>query len=218
METSLEVKESSQSIFACSPQDTILFATKIANALAPVVDRQNMYVLIQGKKYVKVEAWLTLGAMVGITPRESEVKELPDGSFEARVDLLNQSGRVVGGASALCGIEEPRWKKADRFSRRSMAVTRATAKAYRIAFSWVILLAGYQPTPAEEMEHVEIREERNKVHEPRGFNPENPTHVAKVSNALEEAKIPGELWQSIMEQMRGRGFAELGDVVARFVT
>jgi hypothetical protein len=32
-----------------------------------------------------------------------------------------------------------------------MAVTRATGKAYRLAFSWIMNLAGYEVTPAEEM-------------------------------------------------------------------
>lgn len=34
---------------------------------------------------------------------------------------------------------------------RSMAVTRATGKAFRLGFSWVMVMAGYSPTPAEEM-------------------------------------------------------------------
>jgi hypothetical protein len=36
-----------------------------------------------------------------------------------------------------------------------MAITRATAKACRIAFSWVMALSGYETTPAEEMDGVE---------------------------------------------------------------
>ncbi|MBK8185727.1 MAG: hypothetical protein IPK63_23660 [Candidatus Competibacteraceae bacterium] len=32
-----------------------------------------------------------------------------------------------------------------------MAQTRATGKACRLAFSWIMSLAGYEPTPAEEM-------------------------------------------------------------------
>lgn len=37
------------------------------------------------------------------------------------------------------------------FQLRSMAQTRAGAKAMRNALSWVVVLAGYRPTPAEEM-------------------------------------------------------------------
>lgn len=37
------------------------------------------------------------------------------------------------------------------FQLRSMAQTRAHAKAMKSVFSWVVVLAGYQPTPAEEL-------------------------------------------------------------------
>ena len=37
------------------------------------------------------------------------------------------------------------------FQLRSMAQTRAQAKALRNCLSWVVVLAGYRPTPAEEM-------------------------------------------------------------------
>lgn len=146
------LQRAGSSIFLSTPKETVAFATELANVLKPVIEGQGMYSLIQGKKHVKVEGWLTLGAMLGILPRETGVTELPDGSFEAHVDLVNSAtGTVVGGASAICGIEEKRWANAERYARRSMAVTRATVKSYRIAFSWIIQLAGYSPTPEEEM-------------------------------------------------------------------
>ena len=37
------------------------------------------------------------------------------------------------------------------FQIASMAQTRAVSKAFRLALSWVMTLAGYEPTPAEEM-------------------------------------------------------------------
>ena len=40
------------------------------------------------------------------------------------------------------------------FQLRSMAQTRAGAKALRNALAWVVVLAGYKPTPAEEMMEV----------------------------------------------------------------
>ena len=39
-----------------------------------------------------------------------------------------------------------------QFQLRSMAQTRAGAKALRNALGWVVVLAGYKPTPAEEMD------------------------------------------------------------------
>lgn len=40
------------------------------------------------------------------------------------------------------------------FQLRSMAQTRAGAKAMRQALSWVVVLAGFKPTPAEELDGV----------------------------------------------------------------
>ena len=55
-------------------------------------------------------------------------------------------------------MDETKWAKGPDYARRSMAATRATSKACRLAFSWVMVLAGFQPTPAEEM--IGIVEER----------------------------------------------------------
>jgi hypothetical protein len=41
--------------------------------------------------------------------------------------------------------------KKPMFQLRSMAATRAEAKALKGVFSWVVVLAGYKPTPAEEL-------------------------------------------------------------------
>lgn len=41
-----------------------------------------------------------------------------------------------------------------QFQLRSMAQTRAGAKALRNALGWVVVLAGYKPTPAEEMDNI----------------------------------------------------------------
>lgn len=145
------------SIFNLEPAEQIKYAEKIASVLVDVIEKQGLYTNIQGRKYVKVEGWEVLGTFLGVLPRERLVTELPDGSFEAFVDLIRASdGVVIGGSSAVCGIDEKRWVSADRYARRSMAITRAVGKAYRTSFSWIISLAGYQATPAEEMPQEEI--------------------------------------------------------------
>lgn len=52
------------------------------------------------------------------------------------------------------------------FQLRSMAQTRACAKAMRNALAWVVVLAGFKPTPAEELDgvissHRQLSGERN---------------------------------------------------------
>lgn len=144
--------QTSQNIFDLGPKQMVAQASSMATVLADVIDKQKLYTNIQGKKHVRAEGWATLGSMLGILPKERSVVEQPDGSYEAFVDLVSvRDGRVIGGGSALCSSDESRWRNAERYARRSMAVTRATGKAYRLAFAWVMALAGYEGTPAEEM-------------------------------------------------------------------
>ena len=48
---------------------------------------------------------------------------------------------------------EENWQDRDDYALRSMAQTRATSKALRQPLGFVITLAGFDPTPAEEMPH-----------------------------------------------------------------
>jgi len=156
--------EQEKRLFDLSPKDMVTAATQMATPLADVINKQLLFTDIQGKKYVKCEGWQLLGSMLGITPKETKVIEHEDGSFEAHVDLINiRTSCPVGGASSICGTDEKRWSKADKYARRSMAVTRATGKAYRLAFSWIMNLAGYEPTPAEEMPYPGAMTEKTRV-------------------------------------------------------
>lgn len=125
-------------------------AREMAGALADVIERQRLATVIQGRKHVNVEGWTTLAVMLGVVAREVQTVET-DGIYTAVVELVRMSdGACISRASAECGDESP-WNKRPRYARRSMAQTRATGKACRLAFSWIMALAGYEPTPAEEM-------------------------------------------------------------------
>lgn len=135
-----------------TPGALVSGAVELAAELARIIDRQNLAVTIQGCRYVRCEGWTTLGVMLGCVAREVSTVE-KEGTYISTVELVRiTDGTCVSRASAECGADEPTWKNRPRFARRSMAQTRATAKACRLAFSWVMALAGYEPTPAEEME------------------------------------------------------------------
>jgi hypothetical protein len=139
-------------LFERRPKEMVEYATEVANTLKDVIEKQGLIANIQGNNYVMAEGWSTLGTMIGIMPNEKEVRRLEDGSYEAIVELLNvHTGQIVGTGSALCSVKEKRWGKADDYARRSMAITRATGKAYRQGLGWIVTLAGYKATPAEEM-------------------------------------------------------------------
>lgn len=138
-------------IRADRPAQLVALATEAATALAKVIADRNLYSNIQGKKFVKCEGWTTLAAMMGVTPREVSCTE-HEGTYTAVVELCRLTDQqVVSRASAECGPDEPTWAKRAKYARRSMALTRATAKACRLAFSWVMALSGYEVTPAEEI-------------------------------------------------------------------
>lgn len=141
-----------QALIVRDPQAVIESGTKIANALASVIEGKKLYNMISGKKFVRCEGWTTMGAMLGITPAEESVQTGLDGSYVATVKLIrNRDGMTVGKASAECGAGEPMWMSRASYARRSMALTRATSKALRLAYSWIMVLSGFEATPAEEM-------------------------------------------------------------------
>lgn len=74
-------------------------------------------------------------------------------SWEAKVEVRTPDGTVVGSAEAMCSRTEKTWCERDDFALRSMAETRAESRAYRKAIGWIINMAGYSATPAEEMGH-----------------------------------------------------------------
>jgi len=138
---------------AVDPDDMIGVASKWATALKRVVEAQKLYANISGKKYPQVEAWMIVGRMDNTAAQEESVVRQEDGSYVATAILIRLSdGATVGRASALCGAPDDRpWNGRPEYNRRSMAVTRAISRAFRAQYSWIMALAGYEPTPAEEM-------------------------------------------------------------------
>lgn len=195
-----------QTIHDMSPTLMIAKATEMATVLKDVVMRQKLAISIAGREYVKYEGWATLGSMLGFLPREKYVKELEDGSYEAMVELYNiHTGQIVGQASSICGIDEKRWKTAERYARRSMAITRATGKAYRLGFAWIMALAGYEGTPQEEMPNKALI-----------FDKDNAAQVQKLQAYLKKkVTLSPELYSDVAETLHGKEFRqqEIEDVV-----
>jgi hypothetical protein len=137
------------------PKQIIAQAIEIATDLTAVIEDQKLYSDIRGKKYIRVEGWQALGGMLGVTCREISSERYEDGTWEARVDVVrNSDGVIIGGASAICGNGEPTWMSRPEYARKSMAATRATSKALRLCFAWIVQIAGYETTPAEEVDNV----------------------------------------------------------------
>jgi hypothetical protein len=141
------------------PEAEVAWASECAKALVRVIDSQpSMKVKIGKGDYIKVEGWQVLGAMTKVdSVRVEWTREYKDPAtgdaigWEARVQVADRDGNVRGEGEASCLRTEANWKQRDDFALRSMAQTRAMGKAYRMALSYIVGLAGYQTTPAEEM-------------------------------------------------------------------
>ena len=131
----------------------VLKATEYANALASVIRAKHLYKTIGQKNHVFVEGWTLCGSMLGVFPVCTWTRPV-EGGWEARVEARTLSGAVVGAAEASCLRAESNWKNRDDFALRSMAQTRATSKAMRLPLGFIVVLAGYEGTPAEEMDGI----------------------------------------------------------------
>jgi hypothetical protein len=176
---------------ASNPAALVSGAAELASQLAIVINKQHLATVIKGKRFVNVEGWTTLATMLGVTAREVCTVEA-DGIYIATVELVRMSdGVCISRASAECGAPDeldkygkPSWSARPRYARRSMAQTRATGKACRLAFSWIMSLAGYEVTPAEEMP---LSEEEPPPEPPP--EPPAPPRITASLHKLLEAQI-----------------------------
>lgn len=114
----------------------------------------NMWMDIHGKGYVFVDGWALMGGMLGISPNVRELENLSDETtirYRAVVDLVKDGNTVTTGF-AICTNKEKGKTNFDEYAVASMSQTRAIGKAYRIYIGWVMKLAGFETTPAEEMQ------------------------------------------------------------------
>lgn len=141
--------------YEISPSQYLAKSTQMANVLAGVIKGKNLYVVLGGKAYVTVEAWTLLANMLGVHPIVRETSEIEDHEgnrgWQARVEVFNSQGALIGAGESMCCRGEKNWANRDDYALRAMAQTRAISRALRNPLGFVVKLAGYEPTPAEEM-------------------------------------------------------------------
>jgi hypothetical protein len=152
------VAEAGELMQVAHPKAVIGAAQSAAEALKGVIARKPKAVLINGEQYLEFEDWQTVGRFYGYTAGlECEPEYVDVGGvkgFKATSIALDKDGTVRSRATAYCMADEDRWSKAPIYQLASMAQTRANAKVLRNVLSWIAVLAGYKPTPAEEMDGV----------------------------------------------------------------
>ncbi len=131
----------------------------LAQELARFIKENKLFHHIQGKSYVNVEGWQFAGARLNIYPRVEYVKDVStpeEVRFEARVVLIDHNtGEVVGSGHSSCSNKENGKRNYQKFAIESMSQTRAVGKAFRLLLAWIIRAAGFEPTPAEEMDYLQ---------------------------------------------------------------
>jgi hypothetical protein len=151
------------------PAAIVAQATRIAEVIKPLIKDRHLYTTIQGSEHVYIDAWTLTGSMLGVfatTVRTWEIGQ--DEGYGACVEARTMAGALVGRVEAVCMRDEERggkrrWLRAPRFQLISMAQTRGASKALRMPLGFVMQLAGYDATPAEEMEEMEAAAARGET-------------------------------------------------------
>ena len=148
-----------EKLLAQSPKEMIEEGRQKARLLVQIVKQKKKPVIIRGEHFLEFEDWQTLAKFYGLTVKTGdavpvEVNGIKGAKAKATVNVL---GVEIGGAEAYCLYDEKNWEDKPFFQLASMAQTRAGAKSLRNILAWVVVLAGFKPTPAEEMEN--FREE-----------------------------------------------------------
>lgn len=142
-----------------NPIANIKKSTDVAGACKEIVTRTS--IKIQNRKYVPVEGWMAIATAHGCNLSAADVRAI-DGGISARGVVRRISdGRILGEAEGFVGDDEKTWSNRPLFARRAMAQTRAMSRAARSVFAHVVVLmdAGLETTPAEEMGHeIEVKQ------------------------------------------------------------
>jgi len=135
-----------------NPQKSI----EVAAILQKFVQEKKLTANIQGKQYPLVEAWQFAGSQLGLYPICTELKDIstPDEiKYFAKVEVRRfEDDKLVSNGFAICSNKEYSKRKFDEYAIASMAQTRATGKSFRNLLAWLMKAAGFEATPAEEMD------------------------------------------------------------------
>lgn len=173
MENELVEIQTKGMVVARDPQEVLAEAKKAAQALMTVVSQKKNPVIINKEQYLEFEDWQTVARFYGVTAKVVKTSLIDLGGvkgYEATAEVIrNNDGMVISSADSMCLNDEEKWSTRAKyeyvngskekvgdipvplFQLRSMAQTRACAKALRNVLAWVVVLAGFKPTVAEEM-------------------------------------------------------------------
>ncbi|MBC8377463.1 MAG: hypothetical protein H8E26_15605 [FCB group bacterium] len=140
-------------LFNQDPEKAYEEAQHLVNIMASRCKGPGYLVNIKGRVYPRIEWWASVSASLGLFPRTVFARNLDrelEIAYEAKVEVC-RNGQVISSGEAMCSSKEARWENAPEYAIKSMAITRASGKAYRIPLSFLAVMAGLEATPAEEV-------------------------------------------------------------------
>ena len=210
------------------PPETVLAeAKRAADALQGVIRGKKNPVIFNKEQYIEFEDWQVLGRFYGLAAKVVSTAPVEYGGvrgFEARAVVVDiRTGVEVSAADSMCLNDEDKWSVRTKyewrdgkrvasgevavpmFQLRSMAQTRACGKALRNVLAWVVVLAGYKPTMAEEMTGDETNERNPPTAMPARTAAAANTATGTAPAAQASAAADGP--RKISEPQRKRFFA-----------
>ena len=194
-----------------APEAVLVEAQQAAAALQKRIANKKKPVIFNGEQYIENDDWQMLSHFFGYSPKIESTEFVQYGDvqgFKAVAVLLNErTGLVVGRGEALCLDEEDNWGTRTKyewqeqprggrkkvavgevitplFQLASMAQTRACNKAMSNKLKWVVSLAGYATTPAEDMHDATLAPEKEKAPElPAEIKKKEPASATVAANA-----------------------------------
>ena len=224
------------------PKDMLKQAQEVADLLMDVVLKQKLFHDIGGKRHIEVTAWQFGAHFYGITAKITElcpyVDELTGAAgFKATADaVLIATGQVISSGQAMCLNNEDNWStrpkyeyknneriqtgevRVPSFQLASMAQTRAIGKVLSNVLRFVVVLAGFSDTPAEDMtgdEHDQrAKDERQPGREPERKSSNGGDHITEPQRKrlFAIAKEVGCPMNTVAKIITDAGFAVAADI------
>lgn len=118
-------------------------------------------------------------------------------AYECECKLVSlQTGREIGYGAAICTNAETKKAEFDEYAIASMSQTRAIGKAFRNLLGYVMNAAGYEATPAEEMEEETYHPKKETI-----SNKANTETLQEIFDLLDNKLLDEEMRNKIEESM-----------------
>jgi hypothetical protein len=147
------------SLFGDTPAEALERVNELAGALGKEIESNGWIATLtfggRESRHVTIEGWQFAGALVGVfgvVVKTERIKIDGVSGWEAHAEARTIGGQIVGAGDGMCMKNESRWGSVDEYARRSMAQTRALARALSGPLRFAVQKAGFDGTPYEDAE------------------------------------------------------------------